>query len=148
MIQSLTPIHEGDSNRVRSIVIVTSARHTTMSRNLVFCHATQEAALPLFGLITAKANSMGVFDWASSVTYVLTDWTFLTILYSTGTGMKPCEIRKNGRWTQRYCVSNVSTTIVTGSVCSCLIKATLSSESHQLQCMTLQHFKLYIFNSI
>ena len=27
--------------------------------------------------------------------------------------MKPCEIRKNGRWTQRYCVSNVSTTIVT-----------------------------------
>ena len=30
--------------------------------------------------------SSGVFDWASSVTYVLTDWTFLTILYSTGTG--------------------------------------------------------------
>ena len=30
--------------------------------------------------------TMGVFDWASSVTYVLTDWTFLTILYSTGTG--------------------------------------------------------------
>ena len=29
---------------------------------------------------------LGVFDWASSVTYVLTDWTFLTILYSTGTG--------------------------------------------------------------
>ena len=29
---------------------------------------------------------MGVFDWASSVTYVLTDWTFLTILCSTGTG--------------------------------------------------------------
>ena len=27
--------------------------------------------------------------------------------------MKPCEIRKNGRWTQRYCVSNVSTTIIT-----------------------------------
>ena len=26
--------------------------------------------------------------------------------------MKPCEIRKNGRWTQRYCVSNVSTTIL------------------------------------
>ena len=22
--------------------------------------------------------------------------------------MKPCEIRKNGRWTQRYGVSNVS----------------------------------------
>ena len=31
-------------------------------------------------------TAMGVFDWASSVTYVLTDWTFLTILYSTGTG--------------------------------------------------------------
>ena len=30
--------------------------------------------------------TMGVFDWARSVTYVLTDWTFLTILYSTGTG--------------------------------------------------------------
>ena len=29
---------------------------------------------------------MGLFDWASSVTYVLTDWTFLTILYSTGIG--------------------------------------------------------------
>ena len=27
--------------------------------------------------------------------------------------MKPYEIRKNGRWTQRYCVSNVSTTIIT-----------------------------------
>ena len=31
-------------------------------------------------------TSLGVFDWASSVTYVLTDWTFLTIWYSTGTG--------------------------------------------------------------
>ena len=31
-------------------------------------------------------DTLGVFDWASSVTYVLTDWTFLTILYSTGTG--------------------------------------------------------------
>ena len=30
--------------------------------------------------------TMGVFDWSSSVTYVLTDWTFLTILCSTGTG--------------------------------------------------------------
>ena len=29
---------------------------------------------------------MGVFDWSSSVTYVLTDWTCLTILYSSGTG--------------------------------------------------------------
>ena len=62
--------------------------------------------------------------------------------------MNPCEIRKNGRWTQRYCVSNVSTTIITWPVCSCLIKATLSSDSHQLQCMKLQHFKLDIFNSI
>ena len=33
-----------------------------------------------------KFTTVGVFDWASSVTYVLTDWTFLTILYSTGTG--------------------------------------------------------------
>ena len=31
-------------------------------------------------------KAVGVFDWASSVTYVLTDWRFLTILYSTGTG--------------------------------------------------------------
>ena len=30
--------------------------------------------------------SLGVFDWASSVTYVLTDWTFPIIFYSTGTG--------------------------------------------------------------
>ena len=37
-------------------------------------------------LFVSTAKSMGVFDWASSVTYVLTDWTFLTILYSTGTG--------------------------------------------------------------
>ena len=33
-----------------------------------------------------SVHTLGVFDWASSVTYVLTDWTFLTILYSTGTG--------------------------------------------------------------
>ena len=33
-----------------------------------------------------KTMTMGVFYWASSVTYVLTDWTFLTIFYSTGTG--------------------------------------------------------------
>ena len=30
--------------------------------------------------------TLGVFDWSSSVTYVLTDWTCLTILYSSGTG--------------------------------------------------------------
>ena len=24
-----------------------------------------------------------------------------------------CEIRKDGRWTQRYCVSNVTTIIIT-----------------------------------
>ena len=29
---------------------------------------------------------LGVFDWSSSVTYVLTDWTFITILSSTGSG--------------------------------------------------------------
>ena len=34
------------------------------------------------------SKPMGVFDWASSVTYVLTDWMFLTILYSTGTGIE------------------------------------------------------------
>ena len=58
---------------------------------------------------------MDAFDWASSVTYVLTDWTFLTILCSTGTGNEAiCKIRKHGRWTQRYCVSNrVSTTSIT-----------------------------------
>ena len=33
-----------------------------------------------------KPKTKGFFDWASSVTYVLTDWTFLTILCSTGTG--------------------------------------------------------------
>ena len=26
--------------------------------------------------------------------------------------MKPCEIRENGKWTQRYCVSNVGTIII------------------------------------
>ena len=31
-------------------------------------------------------ESLGVFDWSSSVTYVLTGWSFLTILYSTGSG--------------------------------------------------------------
>ena len=41
--------------------------------------------LKLHNLIELR-TAMGVFDWASSVTYVLTDWTFLTILYSTGTG--------------------------------------------------------------
>ena len=29
-----------------------------------------------------------------------------------------------------------------------LLKLTLSSDSHKLQCMKLQHFKLDIFNSI
>ena len=38
------------------------------------------------GMQQATGLTMGVFDWASSVTYVLTDWTFLTSLYSTGTG--------------------------------------------------------------
>ena len=33
-----------------------------------------------------KALPLGVFDWSSSVTYVLTDWMCLTILYSSGTG--------------------------------------------------------------
>ena len=37
-------------------------------------------------LVFLDTDTMGVFDWSSSVTYVLTDWTFLTILYSTGTG--------------------------------------------------------------
>ena len=38
------------------------------------------------GQTGAPNEILGVFDWASSVTYVLTDWTFLTILRSTGTG--------------------------------------------------------------
>ena len=59
---------------------------------------------------------MDAFDWASSVTYVLTDWTFLTILCSTGTGNEAiCKIRKHGRCMDpallRY--SNVSTTSIT-----------------------------------
>ena len=36
--------------------------------------------------LDSGCQTVGVFDWASSVTYVLTDWTFLTILCSTGTG--------------------------------------------------------------
>ena len=50
-------------------------------------------AMPITSLDSRKCasaswtiQSLGVFDWSSSVTYVLTDWTFLTILYSTGTG--------------------------------------------------------------
>ena len=86
--------------------------------------------------------ALGVFDWSSSVTYVLTDWMFLTILYSTGT---ECEIRKNDRWTQRYSVSNVSMEELSRDLsATVLIKLTKSSDSHQLQCMKLQHFKLYI----
>ena len=38
--------------------------------------------IPNFG----HSDTLGVFDWSSSVTYVLTDWTCLTILYSSGTG--------------------------------------------------------------
>ena len=42
--------------------------------------------LILFACNLMYIVSMGVFDWSSSVTYVLTDWTCLTILYSSGTG--------------------------------------------------------------
>ena len=53
-----------------------------------------ERKLPSRQLSLAQADtvghksgiSIGVFDWSSSVTYVLTDWTCLTILYSSGTG--------------------------------------------------------------
>ena len=45
----------------------------------------QSYKLVLIGVVSVAA-SMGVFDWSSSVTYVLIDWMFLTILYSTGTG--------------------------------------------------------------
>ena len=36
--------------------------------------------------LVALKETLGVFDWSSSVTYVLTNWTCLTILYSSGTG--------------------------------------------------------------
>ena len=54
--------------------------------------------------------------------------------------MKPCEIRKNVRWTQRYGVSNVSMEELSRD----LSAQTISSDSHRLQCMKIQHFKLYI----
>ena len=38
------------------------------------------------GGVISQIRWISVFDWSSSVTYVLTDWTFLTILYSTGSG--------------------------------------------------------------
>ena len=50
---------------------------------------------------------------------------FLQFCIRLAPEMKQCEIRKNGRWTQRYCVSNVSTTIITWSVCYCLIAANI-----------------------
>ena len=53
--------------------------------------------------------------------------------------MKPCEIRKNGRWTQRYGVSNVRMEELPRDLSA---KLTISSDSHQLQCMKLQPFKL------
>ena len=54
------------------------------------CNAKQVIGATAVFIVTSAQLSgngtIGVFDWASSVTYVLTDWTFLTILYSTGTG--------------------------------------------------------------
>ena len=59
--------------------------------------------------------------------------------------MKPCEIRKNGRWTQRYGVSNVSMDELPRDLsATVLLKLTISNDSHQLQCMKLQPFKLQI----
>ena len=47
--------------------------------------------------------------------------------------MKPCEIRKNDRWTQRYGVSNVRMEEVSRDLAATvLLKLTLSSDSHQL----------------
>ena len=44
-------------------------------------------AVTSYGEATTDVSvTVGVFDWSSSVTYVLTHWTFLTILYSTGSG--------------------------------------------------------------
>ena len=48
------------------------------------CHWGDPAIVSLPRL--HRRDTMGVFDWSSSVAYVLTDWTFLTIFYSTGTG--------------------------------------------------------------
>ena len=57
--------------------------------------------------------------------------------------MKPCDIRKNGRWTQRYGVSNVRMEALPRDLSvTALLKLTISSDSHQLQCMKLQPFKL------
>ena len=47
--------------------------------------------------------------------------------------MKPREIRKNGRWTQRYGVSNVRMEELSRDLAATvLLKLTLSSDSHQL----------------
>ena len=47
--------------------------------------------------------------------------------------MKPCEIRKNGRWTQRYGVSNVRMEECSHDrAATVLLKLTISSDSHQL----------------
>ena len=46
----------------------------------------RSAARVVMQIRRGDRQSYGVFDWASSVTHVLTEWTCLTILYSTGTG--------------------------------------------------------------
>ena len=47
--------------------------------------------------------------------------------------MEPCEIRKNGWWTQRYGVSNVSMEELSRDLAATVIlKLTISSDSHQL----------------
>ena len=47
--------------------------------------------------------------------------------------MKPCEIHKNGWWTQRYGVSNVSMEELSRDLAATvLLKLTISSDSYQL----------------
>ena len=47
--------------------------------------------------------------------------------------MKPCEIRKNGKWTEHYDVSNVRMEELSRDLsANVLLKLTISSDSHQL----------------
>ena len=100
---SISLVHIGPTDRVYNSNIVFYTRKLKEITYLIDvpCTKSDENLVPSGGchcaicVLTRQFKSrlwhdmiqpLGVFDWASSVTYVLTDWTFLTSLYSTGTG--------------------------------------------------------------
>ena len=103
-----------------------TTRHTIHDRQccvqITLLATLSRSSIASVGTGTSQPNwthgSRHVMQWAYSTGQVpshtfLLIGRFLQFCIRLVPEMKPCEIRKNGRWTQRYCVSNVSTTMIT-----------------------------------